>query len=87
MRTQRLVSEESVASGGSPGTASHAIATQLANNATPRHDHGSPTNFDRIITSDTLYEGITVTVYKSRETGLQVMFGHVEVPLVRVLRD
>src|ERR1700736_1789671 len=42
----------------------------------------SKTNFDRIITTPTSFDGIDVSMYKSRETGLKVIIANVEVPIV-----
>src|SRR5205814_8391577 len=46
------------------------------------------TNFDKIAEIPTSYEGIYVSLYKSRETGLKVLIANVEVPVVglRLLR-
>jgi hypothetical protein len=40
------------------------------------------TNFDRIISTPTSFDGIEVSMYKSRETGLKVLVANVEVPIV-----
>jgi len=40
------------------------------------------TNFDKIITTATSFDGIDVSLYKSRETGLKVLIANVEVPIV-----
>ena len=40
------------------------------------------TNFDKIVETDTSYEGINVSLYKSRETGLKVLIADVQVPVV-----
>jgi hypothetical protein len=43
------------------------------------------TNFDRIIETSTSYDGVIVTMYKSRETGLKVLVANVEMPIVCLL--
>jgi hypothetical protein len=40
------------------------------------------TNFDKVVETPTSYDGIDVSLYKSRETGLKVLIANVEVPLV-----
>ena len=40
------------------------------------------TNFDRIVETKTSYDGINVSLYKSRETGLKILIADVEIPLV-----
>lgn len=40
------------------------------------------TNFDQIVESSTSYDGINVSMYKSRKTGLKVMIADVQVPIV-----
>lgn len=40
------------------------------------------TNFYKIADTPTSYEGISVSLYKSRQTGLKVMIANVEMPLV-----
>lgn len=40
------------------------------------------TNFDKIVETATSYEGINVSLYKSRETSLKVLVANVEVPVV-----
>jgi hypothetical protein len=44
--------------------------------------HSTATNFDKIVETNTSYDGIDVSLYKSRETGLKVLIANVEVPLV-----
>ena len=39
-------------------------------------------NFDKIFHGPTSYEGINVTFYKSRETGLKVMVADAQIPIV-----
>jgi hypothetical protein len=46
-------------------------------------DHDTGTNFDRIVKTATSYEGIDVSLYQSRETGLKVLIADVETPIVR----
>jgi len=45
--------------------------------------HGAGTNFDKIVETATSYEGINVSLYKSRETGLKVLIADVKTPIVR----
>jgi hypothetical protein len=40
------------------------------------------TNFDQITESSTSYDGINVSMYKSRKTGLKVLIADVQVPIV-----
>jgi hypothetical protein len=40
------------------------------------------TNFDQIVESTTSYDGISVSMYKSRKTGLKVLVANVQVPIV-----
>ena len=40
------------------------------------------TNFDKVFHGPTSYEGINVTFYKSRETGLKVMVADAQIPIV-----
>ena len=40
------------------------------------------TNFDQVVESATSFEGISVSLYKSRETGLKVIIANVEIPVV-----
>jgi hypothetical protein len=40
------------------------------------------TNFEKIFHGPTSYEGIKVTFYKSRETGLKVMVADAQIPIV-----
>lgn len=40
------------------------------------------TNFDKIVETKTSYDGIDVSLYQSRETGLRILIADVEVPLV-----
>lgn len=35
-------------------------------------------NFDLIMETNTLYKGVSVSMYKSSRTGLKVLFGNVE---------
>jgi hypothetical protein len=50
---------------------------------TKARDHDTGTNFDRIIKTATSYEGIDVSLYQSRETGLKVLIADAETPIVR----
>ena len=43
------------------------------------------TNFDQIVESTTSYDGIIVSMYKSRKTGLKVLVANVQVPIVLFL--
>jgi hypothetical protein len=43
------------------------------------------TNFDQIVESTTSYDGINVSMYKSRKTGLKVLVANVQVPIVLFL--
>lgn len=40
------------------------------------------TNFDQIFEPTTSYDGINVSMYKSRKTGLKVLIADVQVPIV-----
>lgn len=79
-QTQKLADPVSSFVLNSLGT--HARATPSRN--TDNFD-STKTNFDRIIETSTSYDGVAVTMYKSRETGLKVLVANVEVPIVRRL--
>ena len=76
-------SEDTVASG--PGSIAESIKTSVVSDSTPAIKFGNTstnTNFDKIVETATSYEGINVSLYKSRETGLKVLIANVEVPVV-----
>ena len=54
-----------------------------ANGSAKTKADGSGTNFDKIVETATSHEGINVSLYKSRETGLKVLIADVETPIVR----
>lgn len=63
--------------------------TNLAPLKREHASHSTSTNFDKIVQTSTSFDGIDVSLYKSRETGLKVLIANVEVPLVctpKVLR-
>lgn len=53
-----------------------------ANSDPEAAEGGSGTNFDKIVGTETAYDGISVSLYKSRETGLKVLIADVETPIV-----
>lgn len=77
-------SEDSMTSG--VGSISQSIETALGFEAPHTKNqvkfNDTKTNFDKIIETSTSYEGIDVSLYKSRETGLKVLIANVEVPVV-----
>jgi len=52
------------------------------NSGTKTNGDGAGTNFDKIVETTTSYEGINVSLYKSRETGLKVLIADTETPIV-----
>jgi hypothetical protein len=70
------------------GAIAHSIKTTLGlgNSESPANVHsphsGTTTNFDKIIEIPTSFQGIDVSLYKSRETGLKVLLANVDVPIV-----
>ena len=84
LRTQLTSSEEPLSSDGATGATSNALA--FGDNTASKHRaskaEDGKTNFDKIIDTDTSFERIHVSLYKSRETGLKVMVADVEVPIV-----
>ena len=67
-------------------TSSIKTALGVETNVSPlkaRNENGSTgTNFDKIVETSTSFDGIDVSLYKSRETGLKVLIANVEVPIV-----
>jgi len=62
--------------------------SEKVNGFTPVHEGNGireaevETNFDKIFHGPTSYEGIDITFYKSRETGLKVMVADAQIPIV-----
>lgn len=66
------------------GTVKKALGFET-NSAPLKSSQTSPsaaTNFDKVVETSTSYDGIDVSLYKSRETGLKVLIANVEIPLV-----
>lgn len=76
------------ASTNSMGAIAHSIKTALGfgNDVPQTNAHsilsGAKTNFDKIVETSTSFQGISVSLYKSRETGLKVLIANVDVPIV-----
>jgi len=79
-------SEDTIVSG--LGSIAQSIKPTIGFDTTPTNGQikfnntTTETNFDKIVETPTSYEGINVSLYKSRETGLKVFIANVEVPLV-----
>jgi hypothetical protein len=76
-------SEGSVISG--VGSIAHLKTTdefETSSGKTRNNANELKTNFDKIVETPTSYEGIDVSLYKSRETGLKILIANVEVPVV-----
>jgi hypothetical protein len=79
---QRVSSEDTVIGAG--GALSTTLAFEANSTSSFRKSklNDTRTNFDEIIETATSFEGISVSLYKSRETGLKVLLANVEVPIV-----
>jgi hypothetical protein len=67
------------------GSIADSIKTTVGSDSTPAikfSNTSANTNFDKIVETATSYEGINVSLYKSRETGLKVLVANVEIPVV-----
>lgn len=83
-------SENSVISGLESFVHSVQGTLGLTSQSKPESQHAKfdfkKTNFDKIVETSTSYQGIDVTVYKSRETGLKVFIANIDSPIVSLHR-